>query len=320
MDLSLFFAGTSASAPSARRGMPALLVRRGGDRILFDCGEGTQRQLTRSVGLADITDVFITHLHADHWLGLPGMLKTFELRDRERPLTVHGPPPLKAVMERMRPIFGRPAYGLHLVELEPGQAIERDGYQVIPYPARHRGPALGYALVEPPRPGRFDVEMARRLGVTEGPAFGRLQRGETVDGVHPDQVVGPDRPGRKIVITGDTRPTDATVVAAHGADVLVHEATFAHEDAARASQTGHSTARQAAQVAADAEVAMLALTHISTRYPAGRLRDEARAVLPGAIVPHDFDTIDVPFAEKGDPELIRWDAERRPAAGVATGS
>src|SRR3954467_13458714 len=152
MDLSLFFAGTSASAPSARRGMPALLVRRGGDRILFDCGEGTQRQLTRSVGLADITDVFITHLHADHWLGLPGMLKTFELRDRERPLTVHGPPPLKAVMERMRPIFGRPAYGLHLVELEPGQAIERDGYQIVPYPVRHRGPAHGYALVAPPRP------------------------------------------------------------------------------------------------------------------------------------------------------------------------
>jgi ribonuclease Z len=318
MDLSLFFAGTSASAPSARRGMPAILVRRGGDRILFDCGEGTQRQLTRSVGLADITDVFLTHLHADHWLGLPGMLKTFELRERDKPLTVHGPPPTKAVMERMRPIFGRPSYGLHIVELEAGQVIERDGYQVIPYPARHRGPALGYALVEPPRPGRFDVELARRLGVPEGPDFGRLQRGETVHGVAPEQVVGPDRAGRKIVITGDTRPTDATVVAAHGADVLVHEATFAHEDAERASQTGHSTARQAAQVAVDAEVSMLALTHISTRYAGGQLRDEARAVFPGAVVPRDFDTIDVPLPEKGEPELIRWDAERRVPAPAHT--
>jgi ribonuclease Z len=311
MDLSLFFAGTSASAPSARRGMPAILVRRGGDRILFDCGEGTQRQLTSSVGLADITDVFLTHLHADHWLGLPGMLKTFELRERDKPLTVHGPPPVKAVLERMRPIFGRPSYGLTIVELEPGQVIERDGFQVVPYPVRHRGPALGYVLVEPPRLGRFDVELARRLGVPEGPAFGRLQRGETVDGVRPEQVVGPDRAGRKIVITGDTRPTDATVVAAHGADVLVHEATFAHEDAERAAQTGHSTARQAAQVAADAEVAMLALTHISTRYAGGQLRDEARAVFPGAVVPRDFDTIEVPLPEKGEPELIRWDAEHR---------
>jgi ribonuclease Z len=311
MDLSLFFAGTSASAPSAHRGMPAILVRRGGDRILFDCGEGTQRQLTRSIGLADITDVFLTHLHADHWLGLPGMLKTFELRERDRPLTVHGPPPTKALMERMRPIFGRPSYGLHIVELEAGQAIQRDGYQVVPYPTRHRGPALGYALVEPSRPGRFDVELARRLGVPEGPAFGRLQRGETVGDVRPEQVVGPDRAGRKIVITGDTRPTDATVVAAHGADVLVHEATFAHEDVDRAAETGHSTARQAAQVAADAEVGMLALTHISTRYPGGRLRDEARAVFPGAVVPRDFDTIEVPLPEKGGPELIRWDAERR---------
>ena len=153
----------------------------------------------------------------------------------------------------------------------------------------------------------------------EGPDFGRLQRGEVVDGVHPEQVVGEERPGRKIVITGDTRPTDATVVAAHGADVLVHEATFAHEDAERAAQTGHSTARQAAQVAADAEVAMLALTHISTRYAGGQLRDEARAVFPGAVVPRDFDTIEVPFAEKGEPELIRWDAEQRPHAGVVSG-
>jgi ribonuclease Z len=320
MDLSLFFAGTSASAPSARRGMPAILVRRGSDRILFDCGEGTQRQLTRSVGLADITDVFLTHLHADHWLGLPGMLKTFELRERDKPLTIYGPSPTKIMLERLRPVFGRPSYGLEILELEAGDAVQRDGYQVVAYPVRHRGPSLGYALVEPPRPGRFDAELAQRLGVTPGPDFGRLQRGETINGVRPEQVIGPDRAGRKIVITGDTRPTDATVVAAHRADVLVHEATFSHEDAERAAQTGHSTARQAAQVAADAEVAMLALTHISTRYTGGQLRDEARAVFPDTVVPRDFDAIEVPLPEKGGPELVRWDAEQRPSAAVAAPS
>ena len=315
MDLSLFFAGTSASVPSSRRGMPALLLRRGGDRILFDCGEGTQRQLTRSVGLADITDIFLTHLHADHWLGLPGMLKTFDLREREKPLTIYGPPPTATVLERLRIVFGRPSYGLRIVELEPGQVVERDGYHVVPYPARHRGPSFGYALVEPPRPGRFDAELARQLGVTPGPDFGRLQRGERVGNVLPEQVVGPARPGRKLVYTGDTRPTDATVVAAHGADVLVHEATFATDEADRAAQTGHSTARQAAQVAADAEVRMLALTHISTRYSGGFLRDEAREVFPDTVVPRDFDTIEVPLPEKGEPELVHWDqAVRAPAA------
>jgi ribonuclease Z len=321
MDLSVFFAGTAGSVPSARRGLPALLVRRGADRILFDCGEGTQRQLVRSVGLADITDVFLTHLHADHWLGLPGMLKSFELRDRDKPLAVHGPAPVAAVLERLRVVFGRPSYGLEIVELEAGQRVRRDGFDVIPFGVRHRGPALGYALVEDSRPGRFDPELAARLGVTPGPDFGRLQRGEPVAGVQPEQVVGPTRPGRKVVISGDTRPTDATVVAAHQADVLVHEATFGDEDVQRAAQTGHSTARQAAQVAADAEVRLLALTHLSTRYRGGELRDEAREVFAGTVVPRDFDTIEVPLAEKGEPELVRWDAHpgaRRP--GLATGS
>ncbi|MDQ3849463.1 MAG: ribonuclease Z, partial [Actinomycetota bacterium] len=306
MELSLFFAGTAGSVPSARRGLPALLIRRGGDRILVDCGEGTQRQLVRSVGLADLTDVFLTHFHADHWLGLPGMLKSFELRDRDKPLTVHGPPGTSALLERMRPVYGRPAYGLRICELEPGEPVQREGYAMVPFAVRHRGPAFGYALVEDARPGRFDAERAERLGVTPGPDFGRLQRGEVVDGVGPEQVVGPARAGRKVVITGDTAPTDAVVVAAHRADVLVHEATFAHEDAERAAKSGHSTARQAAQVAADADVRLLALTHLSTRYAGGEIRDEARAVFPDTVVPQDFDTIVVPLAEKGDPELVRW--------------
>ncbi|MGH2841766.1 MAG: MBL fold metallo-hydrolase, partial [Solirubrobacteraceae bacterium] len=169
MELSLFFAGTAGSVPSARRGLPALLIRRGGDRILIDCGEGTQRQLVRSVGLLDLTDVFITHLHADHWLGLPGMLKSFELRDRERPLTVHGPTGTRALLERVRPVFGRPRYGLTIAELEPDEAVARDGFDIVPFAVRHRGTALGYALTEHARPGRFDAELAERLGVTPGP-------------------------------------------------------------------------------------------------------------------------------------------------------
>jgi ribonuclease Z len=314
MDLSLFFAGTAGSVPSARRGLPALLIRRGAERILIDCGEGTQRQLVRSVGLTDLTDIFLTHLHADHWLGLPGMLKSFELRDRERPLTVHGPPGTSAMLERMRPVYGRPRYGLTLRDLEPDEAVRRDDFEIVPISVRHRTPAYGYALVEDERPGRFDAELATHLGVTPGPDFGRLQRGETVDGVAPAQVVGEPRRGRRIVVSGDTAPTDAVVVAAHGADVLVHEATFAHEDADRAAATGHSTARQAAQVAADAEVRLLALTHLSSRYAGHEIRDEARAVFPATEVPRDFDTIEVPLPERGAPELVRWESPPRPAS------
>ncbi len=317
MDLSLFFAGTAGSVPSARRGLPALLVRRGAERILIDCGEGTQRQLVRTVGLPDLTDVFLTHLHADHWLGLPGMLKSFELRDRERPLTVHGPPGMTALLERLRPVFGRPRYGLTLRDLEPGEAIRRADLEIVPFAVRHRGVAFGYTLTEDTRPGRFDAELAERLGVTPGPDFGRLQRGETVAGVAPEQVVCEVRAGRRIVVTGDTAPTDAVVVAAHRADVLVHEATFMHEDADRAALTGHSTARQAAQVAADAEVRMLALTHLSSRYAGGEIRDEARAVFPGAEVPRDFDTIEVPFPERGPPQLVRWEPRRNAPPATA---
>ncbi len=319
MDLSLFFAGTAGSVPSARRGLPALLVRRGAARILIDCGEGTQRQLVRSVGLADLTDVFLTHMHADHWLGLPGMLKSFELRDREKPLTVHGPPGMTALMERMRPIYGRPRYGLTLRDLEPEEAVRRDDLEIVPFAVRHRGVAFGYALCEDARPGRFDAELAEQLGLTPGPDFGRLQRGEVVDGVRPEQVIGAARRGRKVVVTGDTAPTDAVVVVAHRADLLVHEATFLHEDADRAAQTCHSTARQAAQVAADAEVGLLALTHLSSRYAGGEIRDEARAVFADTEVPRDFDTIDLPLPERGPPELLRWDSRRQPppaAAGV----
>ncbi len=308
MDLSLFFAGTAGSVPSARRGLPAILLRRGGDRVLFDCGEGTQRQLVRSVGLADLTHVFLTHFHADHWLGLPGMLKSFELRDRDRPLTVLGPPGTRALMESVRFVYGRLAYPFEVRELEPHEEVGWDDFYVAPFAVNHRGPAAyGYAVVEDPRPGRFDAELAESRGVSFGPDFGRLQRGETVNGVRPEEVVGSERPGRKLVISGDTTPCDALRIAAHQADVLVHEATFAEEEVERATQTRHSTARQAAELAAEAQVGLLALTHLSSRYAGGEIRDEARAVFERTVVPRDFDTIDVPFAEKGAPELVRWE-------------
>jgi ribonuclease Z len=317
MDLSIFFAGTAGSVPTARRGLPAALIRRGGDRILFDCGEGTQRQLLRSVGLADLDEVFLTHLHTDHWLGLPGMLKSFDLRDRDKPLTVYGPPGTARLLQALRFVWGGTGYRVEIVELEPMQAVEHDGYAIAAIPVRHRGAAYGYAIVEEPRPGRFDAELAESLGVPPGPAFGELQRGGTVNGVTPEQVIGPERPGRKIVLSGDTRPCDAILVAADQADVLVHEATFAAEDGERAEQTGHTTATEAAQLAGEAHVRLLALTHLSTRYAGGELRDEARAIFPRTEVPRDFDTIEVPFAEKGEPELVRWNGSPGPWAAPA---
>jgi ribonuclease Z len=307
MDLSLFFAGTAGSVPSAARGLPAVLVRRGGDRLLFDCGEGTQRQLLRSVGLLDLNSVFITHFHADHWLGLPGMLKSFALRERSEPLSVYGPPGLNELMGVMRIIYGRLPYELNIIELAPADSVERDGYLVAAIPVRHRGNAcFGYAIVEEPRPGHLDPQLAEQLGVTPGPDFGRLQRGEVVAGVRPEQVMGPTREGRKVVISGDTAPCEALAIAAHEADVLVHEATFLDEEAERASQTLHSTARQAAELARGAEVRLLALTHISSRYAGGALRDEARPIFASAEAVRDFDTIHVPFPERGPATLERW--------------
>jgi ribonuclease Z len=310
MDFSVFFAGTAGSVPTARRGLPALLVRRGADRILFDCGEGTQRQLVSSVGLIDLTEVFITHFHADHWLGLPGLLKTFDLRGRDKPLTVHGPRGVREFLTLGQRAAGRVRFELTLSELEPGQVLERDGYRIAAVPVQHRSPAFGYVLFEHERPGTFDPAAATALGLTPGPEFGRVQRGETVKGVTPAQVLGRPRPGRKLVLSGDTAPCEALRIAAHQADVLVHEATFAEDERERAAETGHSTAEQAAAVARDAAVRLLALTHVSTRYPVGVLREEARAVFARTELPRDFDTIEIPFAERGEPELVRWRADR----------
>ena len=313
MDLSLFFAGTAGSTPTAARGLPATLVRAGGDQLLFDCGEGTQQQLLRSIGLPDLDAVFVTHFHLDHWLGLPGLIKSLDLRARSAPLTIYGPPGLRALFGHLAPIIGRTGYPLRLDELEPHQEVRRGDYVVGAFPVDHRGQAYGYALVEDDRPGRFDAAAAARLGVAPGPDFGRLQAGEAVGDVRPEQVMGAPRQGRRVVFSGDTAPCQALEVYAHSADVLVHEATFLESERVRARDTAHSTARQAAELAREAGVRLLALTHLSTRYFPRDVRDEARGAFPRAVVPRDFDSIAVPFPEKGPPQLVRFGQEPEPA-------
>jgi ribonuclease Z len=308
MDLEVTFLGTGASAPSARRSTAAVLVARGGERLLFDCGEGTQRQMQKSIGLTQVDEIYLTHFHADHMMGLPGLLKTYELTDRKRPLKVFGPPGLKELFTVLRPLIGRLRYPLELGEMKAGERVDHDEYAVEAFEAAHNVRAFGWALVEDDRPGRFDPEVAKGLGVREGPDFARLQRGEEVEGskgtVKPDQVMGKTREGRIIVITGDTAPSPQTVAAAADADLLIHDATFTEEDAQRAAETGHSTLGQAAAVADEAHVRLLALVHISARYHVGKVLDEAREVFPKCVAPRDFDQIVIPFPERGSPQLI----------------
>jgi len=323
VDLDVVFLGTAGSSPTPRRSPPALLIRRGGYRLLLDCAEGTQRQLMRSVvGLPDLPDVFLTHYHADHYLGLPGMLKTFALRGREVPITIHGPRGLRELFVALRRIFGKLTYPYELVELQPGDIVDRGDYRIATFGVAHGVPALGYALVEEARPGRFDVARSDALGVSAGPERGRLQAGETIaltDGtvVRPDQVLGPARSGRTICVTGDTAPSLGFLDLAERADLLVHEATFCDDERERARETQHSTAREAAQVAAAAGARMLALTHLSSRYFGPEVAKEAREVFPETVVPRDFDVVEIPFPERGAPQLVHAGAlepEPRPDA------
>ncbi len=319
MDLDVVFLGTAASMPTApTRPRWPLLVRRGSERLLFDCGEGTQRQLQRSsIGLPDVQEIFLTHFHADHFLGLPGMLKTFALRGREEtPLTVYGPRGVRELFKQLHPFLGRLPYRLDLVELEVGERLEREDYAIEGIAVEHGAEALGYAIVERERPGRFDVAAADALGVPDGPARGLLQAGQevTVDSgrtVTPADVLGEPRPGRKVVYTGDTAPSPFVVQAAHEADLLVHEASFLSEESERARETMHSTAAQAAEVARLAQVRLLALTHVSPRYFGPELADEAREVFPDTVVPSRLrpDRGAVPGTRRASARQ-----ERRPAA------
>ena len=286
---------------------------------MFDCGEGTQRQLQRSFGLAQVDAIYLTHFHADHILGLPGLLKTYDLTDREAPLTIYGPLGLSDLFKTLGRIIGKTGFRLELVELQPGDTVSHEGYEIRAYATEHSVRTNGYALAEEERPGRFDPEAAMRLGVPEGPAFAALQRGEYVEGtsrpVRPEEVMGEARAGRTVVITGDTAPCKATAEAARGAELLVHDASFSEEEAQRAAETGHSTVGQAAAVAREAGVKLLSLVHISSRYHVGTVLDEAREVFEATIAPRDFDVVEIPFPERGVPKLVPNGARNRDEPG-----
>jgi ribonuclease Z len=310
VDLQLVFLGTAGATPTVDRGSPATLIIRGGDRILVDCGEGTQRQLMRSVGMARVDTILLTHLHGDHYLGLPGFLKTLSLAGREEPLQLFGPDGLYELLREVERIIGRPRFPFLVEEAKPGTVYEMPDYYVKAARTEHGMPGLAWCIEEKSRLGMFHPDKAIELGITPGPDFGKLQRGEpitTAGGrvVEPCEVMDEPRPSRKIVITGDTRPAKAVLEMAMGASVLVHDSTFSEEEKERALETGHSTAKEAAELALAAGVETLVLTHLSSRHHWRDLRDEARTVFPGALLPRDLDILVVPYPGKGTARLER---------------
>ncbi len=311
MSLSIRLLGTSASRPTIERNVASLALVREGETLLFDCGEGTQRQMMRYGISFSLEDIFFTHFHADHVIGVIGLMRTMSLQGRTERLRLWGPRGAVRVLKRAED-FGmdRLSFPLEIAELEPEQRIDRPDYAIEVFPVDHRGArALGYALVEHDRKGRFNPDLARELGIPEGPLWGQIHRGQAVtlaDGrvIAPNELVGEPRSGRKVVFTGDTRPCNATVEHARGADVLIHEATFGDEEAARAVETGHSTAREAAMVARDAGVGTLLLMHFSARYSrdASELGKEARQCFPNTIVGKDGLELEVPYRDATAPE------------------
>ena len=300
----VIFLGTAASRPTVGRNVTSLLMARAGELLMFDCGEGTQRQMMRYATGFTIDDVFFTHMHADHFLGIIGLLRTMGLQGRTEPMRLWGPEGAREILyEAVHLGVERVPFHIEITELEPDAVVRRGDYDVVAYRTQHGIRSLGYALIEHERLGRFDVARARELGVPEGPLFGKLHHGQAVefDGrrVEPADVVGPPRPGRRIVYTGDSRPCKSTIEISHNADLIIHDATFCEEEAERAAQTGHSTAREAAEVAKRAGALRLALTHISSRYaddPRG-LEREARHVFKECVVAHDGMQIEVPFRD-----------------------
>jgi ribonuclease Z len=302
--LKVSFLGTAAARPSIQRNVSSLVVQREGETLMFDCGEGTQRQMMRyGTGFA-LNDIFFTHLHGDHFLGLTGLLRTLGLQERQEPIDLWTPAGTASILSAAVYLgVDRIPFEVRIHELEPEQAIERGQYQIVPFKTSHGGPSLGYSLVEHQRLGRFNPERARELGIPEGPLWGKLHQGLAVevDGrvVHASELVGAPRPGRTVVVTGDTRPTKSIRTIAAGADLLIHEATFGADEADRARRTGHSTARDAARIARDAGVRRLALTHFSPRYADDprALEREAQAVFPETIAAYDGLEIEVPYQE-----------------------
>ncbi len=304
--LSLTFLGTSAARPTVERAVSSITITREGETLMFDCGEGTQRQMMRhGVGFS-LSEIFFTHFHADHYLGVIGLIRTLGLQGRTERMVFYGPRGANRVLQAAINLgVERPTFPIEIEELKPGDRLGREEYTIEVIAVEHGGGAVGYALREHERLGRFNPEMAAELGVPEGPLWGKLHQGESVelpDGstVGPADLVGPSRPGRVVVLSGDTRPCESVVAAAEGADLLVHDATFGEEEKDRARETAHSTATEAAQVALAAKVGRLVLTHFSARYSASAkmLVDEARAVFGDVVAAKDGMEIEVPFADE----------------------
>lgn len=307
MPLLVRFLGTAASRPTVERAVSSLAVIREGETLLVDCGEGTQRQMMRYGISFSLGDIFFTHTHSDHILGLTGLVRTLQLGGRTEPLQLWGPVGAAKTLRQCLSVGGeRTTFPVTITEMEAGASIKRDDYRVDVFPVDHRnGASIGYAFVEEERLGRFDPDIARALGIPEGPLWGRIHRGETItleDGrtVAPAALVGGARRGRRLVVTGDTRPCEATQEFAHDADLLVHEATFADDEAARAVETGHSTAREAAALAARAGVRRLVLTHISARYSrdTGELEREARQEFARTTIARDGTEIELKLTDE----------------------
>jgi ribonuclease Z len=306
MSLSVRLLGTSASRPTIERNVASLAIHREGETLMFDCGEGTQRQMMRWGVSFALEDIFFTHLHADHILGVIGLIRTMALQGRQEALRLWGPRGSSRVLKRAEGLgFERATFPVEIIELEPASPIKRNGYAITPFAVDHRGStSIGFAIIEETRKGRFDPDKAKELGIPEGPLWGRIHRGESItleDGrvIAPSVLVGPSRSGRRVVITGDTRPCTATIEHATDADLLIHEATFGDEEAERAVETGHSTAREAANVARQANARRLLVTHFSARYSrdASPLEREAREVFPDTTVGKDGMEIEVPFRD-----------------------
>jgi ribonuclease Z len=303
--LSLTFLGTGAATPTVDRNVAGLAVHREGETILFDCGEGSQRQMMRyGVGFT-FAEIFFTHYHADHLLGVTGLLRTLGLMDRTAPVTLYGPRGAERVLGAAIGLgIERNKFPIEIREIRAGDRLARADYDIVVFETEHRADTVGFALAEHLRLGRFHPERALELGIPEGPLWGRLHHGETItldDGrvIRPEDLVGTPRHGRTVVYSGDTRPHLPLIEAARGADLLVHEATFGGDELERAQETGHSTAAEAARVAAEAGVRRLVLTHISPRYgrDAPELLAEARAIFPETIIARDGLTVDVPYAD-----------------------
>ncbi|MFZ2472382.1 MAG: ribonuclease Z [Methanothrix sp.] len=299
--LNVTFLGTAGSLPTPERNPSAILINREGEMMLFDCGEGTQRQMMRArTGMMRLNYIFLTHLHADHILGIPGLLETMAFQGRKDPITIVGPIHTAHLVECFKSVcyFSR-NFNVQAIELVPGDVLKMKGCQVRAISTHHSVPSLGFSLEEDTRLGRFNRDAATSLGIPPGPLFGKLQHGQEIEvngkRIEPDQVMGPARPGRRIVYTGDTRPCKSVQLASMGADLLIHDCALAGDMAEWARETKHSTATEAAEVAKNADVGQLVLTHISSRYSedTSRLLKEAKSTFERTIVAEDLMSLEI---------------------------